>query len=210
MAIGDPYATTTELAARLGRSDDGTFAALLDAASRSVELFTRRQFNKETAATARTFRALDSRVVYVADFYTVTDLVVETDENLDGTFEKVWTAADFQLEPVGGIVADVPGWPFWRIRAVEDLFFPACTFRTTVRVTARWGWTAVPAGVKESTLDVAVVMSSGVGGQASGPVRAEAIDGYSVSYQTMMMSSPGVPPEMVKAAPYRRKFYGLG
>ena len=203
--IGDAYADSFELETRLGRSDDGTFGALLDAASRAVEAFTGRQFNRDTAeeptATARRFRAVDWERLPVDDFYTTTDLVIEV-------LDVELTADQYDLRPWDGVKNGVTGWPYEDVFRVGG-YWPNYR-RARVEVTALWGWAAVPEGIKQATLDVASVMSYGMSGGASGPVRAEAIDGYSVSYVSPQMTSgSGVPPEMAKAAAYRKRTFGV-
>ena len=210
MAYGDSYAEVWALEARLNQTDeDGSFGALLDAASRTVEAFTRRQFNRDTgeepAASPRRFRAVDRCRLPVDDFHTATDLAVE----IDGTALDVDTQVD--CRPWDGFLYGQPGWPF------SDLFriggYWPLSRRATVTVTAHWGWATVPEDVRQATLDVASVMYYGLGGATSGPVRAEAIDSYSVSYQSLSMDSSltgqRIPQELVKAAAYRRKVFGI-
>lgn len=157
MPIGDPYASLTELKARLSITDavdDAALTAAVDGASREIEDHTRRQFNAEETATARRYYAVSRTVCAVDDFHTTTGLVVETDDDLDGVYETAWTAADFQLEPIEGVHHGRTGWPFWRLVAVGSPAFPTSS-RAAVRVTAQWGWGAVPAQVKEATLILA-------------------------------------------------------
>lgn len=202
MALGDPYAQPPELEARLNRCNDGWFADVIDAASRAVEAFTRRQFNRAEEASARRFRAVDPARLPVDDFHTTSGLVVA----VDGV---TWGSGDVDPRPWNGIVNGQPGWPFFDLFAV-DRSWP-WSRRATVTVTARWGWPAVPEGIRQATLDVATVMLAGVGGETSGPVRAESIDGYSVSYQVAELASGdgSVPPELRKAIPYRRRQWGV-
>ncbi len=196
MALGDAYATVGELSHRLDSEDILTFPGLLDAASRAVENFCKRQFNKATSATARQFRPLDWRRLPVDDFHTVTGLVV----TVGGT---VWASTDYDPQPWGGVVDGVSGWPFFNLYSVGRYWSDSAV--TTVA--AQWGWAAVPEGIKQATLDVAVAMHR-LGG--SNPVRSEAIDGYSVSYQLPVAGiGEQVPPEMARAAPYRRKRFGV-
>ena len=205
MALGDAYASVPELEARLGLADDGTFTALLDAASRAVEAFCRRQFNDAGSATARTYRALDPWRLAVDDFSTTTGLAV----SIDGT---AWAATDYEPRPVNGVMEGRVGWPFF------DLFAVGRTWpynrRATVSVTAQWGWAAVPEAIKQTTLNVAAALprvgsGSGSGG---GQVRSESIDGYSVSYATDDGSSGTAVVALSTfslAEPYRRKRFGV-
>lgn len=196
MALGDSYASVGELSARLDSEDIFTFPALLDAASRAVESFTHRQFNKETPAspTARRFRPLDPYRLPVDDFHTVTGLEVD----VDGT---VWTInTQFDPQPWNGMRGGVLGWPFYNLFAVNRTW----PLDAVITVTAEWGWAAVPAAVKQATLDIAAGMFNG-GGPSSSLVRSEAIDGYSVSY----VVNGEIPPELSPLVPYRLKRFGV-
>jgi hypothetical protein len=179
MALGDDYITLPELKGRLGIGDavdDVTLSSAIKAASRGVDHFCRRQFNKTTTASARTYHPSHSRLAMVHDFHTTTDLVVATGD--DGAFDTTWSATDFQLEPLDGIVDGVEGFPFWKVRAVENQLFPMAR-RATVQITAQWGWDAVPSPVVEATFIVAQDIARlkdtpfGVGGFAEfGRIRA--------------------------------------
>lgn len=158
MALGDSYATLVELKARLeitDNADDTRLTDALSAASRGIEKFCGRQFNKATTATTRVYYPRAGCWVDVDDIHTTTDLVVKTDEGDDGTYETTWSTTDYQLEPLNGIVDGETGWPYSIIRAVASRYFPATSQRAPVQVTAQWGWNAVPASVKEATLVLA-------------------------------------------------------
>lgn len=202
MALGDPYAASADLELRTGRSDDGTFDVLLDAASRRVESFTGRQFNKVTVASERRFMAIDPRRLPVDDFHTLTGLEVD----VAGT---AWDVDDnVDPRPWNGVVNGQPGWPYFDLFAVNRTW--PWDRRPTITVTAQWGWPAVPEAIRQATLDVAAVMA--FGGSGGGPVRSEAIDGYSVSYSVPALGSEGsvsAPSELVKAVPYRRVRFGV-
>jgi hypothetical protein len=161
MALGDPYATLAEIKSRLGltdTNDDLKLTNILAAASRGIEKFTGRQFNDAGSATARLYEPADLLCCLVDDFSTTTGLVIATDENDDGVFEVTWTTADYELSPLNGVVDGETGWPYWRIRGLGTKWFPVQRYpvyryrSASVQVTARWGWTAVPAPVKEACL----------------------------------------------------------
>lgn len=158
MALGDPYATLAELKTRLDitdSTDDPRLTASLDSASREIDGWCGRQFNDAGAATARVFRSSGCTLAVVDDFSTTTGLVVATDNDDDGVYETTWSASDYELEPLNGVVSGMSGWPYYRIRAVEARTFPTGRRRAVVQVTARWGWTAVPTPVKEACLMIA-------------------------------------------------------
>jgi len=194
MFLSPAYATPEELEEKLGRADDGTYSMLLDAASRQVEAYCGRQFNRTLVATQRRFRALDPERLPVDDFHTLTDLAVE----IDGT---AWDAANYDARPWNGVVNGEPGWPFFDLLAVNRSW--PIARRATIYVTAQWGWSSVPAGIVEATLDVAQMMASSAAG-SSGIVSRESIDNYSVSYARFGFSDL-----MSRAAPYRRKRFGV-
>jgi hypothetical protein len=202
MAIGDSYALPAALAARLGQADDGSYAVILDAASRFVEAFTGRQFNKTDTASVRRFRALDPERLPVDDFHSLTDLAVVVDGS-------TWASTAVDPRPWDGVVNGQPGWPY------SDLFAVGRSWpirrRATVRVTARWGWADVPAGIVEATLGVAkaIADSAGVSGRA-GVLRSETIDGYAYSLQVQDLGTiAGVPAALASAVQYRRKRFGV-
>jgi hypothetical protein len=155
VAIGDPYATEEDLKVRMGvpaadTGDDARFTQAVLAASRGIERVCKRQFNRADAATARTLYPTRDRLVICPDFHTADGLVVQTDSTGDGTFDTTIAIADLQPEPLDNVQDGIEGWPYWRIKAVGGTTFPRLT-RASVRVTAQWGWAAVPADIKEAT-----------------------------------------------------------
>lgn len=182
MALGDPYVTLKKLKGYEGVPDEVDDEVLTDAlasVSREIEGHTGRQFNTDDTASPRLYVVEDRRVVLVDDFHTTDGLVVETDADGDGVFETTWTAADYQLEPLNGIVDGRPGWPYSTIRAVGVRVFPQSRHeRATLRVTARWGWAEVPDPVRQACLILAAETAKlkdapfGVAGYGDyGPVR---------------------------------------
>jgi hypothetical protein len=156
VALGDTYAVLADLKAYLGMQEDTRFdtslTQALESVSDEIEQHCNRQFNKVTSATAREFRVMYTPFVIVDDFHTVTGLVIEAD-NLDGVFTAL-TATDYELQPLNGVVDGQPGWPYNKI-----VIRPTAVNRVTrggrLRVTAQWGWTAVPAPVKQACLIMA-------------------------------------------------------
>lgn len=183
MALGDPYATLDELKAHLGialtdTADDAVLTRALGAVSRQgIEKFCHRQFNDAGTPSARVYRPDRHRLALVDDFSTDTGLVVEVDTGDTGTYDTTLTSADYVLEPLNGVVDGESGWPYWRILAVNT-WWPLGHVHPSVRVTARWGWAAVPDPVKQACLLLAAEMGKlkdapfGVLGFADyGPVR---------------------------------------
>lgn len=157
MALSDIYATVNELKSYLGISDaidDDEAEQALNTVSRAVEKWCSRQFNDAGSASARVYYPENSGMVHVDDFHTTTGLVVATDGGDDGTYETTWASTDYQLEPLNGVMDGISGWPYNRIRGINR-WFPCYGKRPSVQVTARWGWAAVPAGIKQATLILA-------------------------------------------------------
>ncbi len=187
MALGDNYCTLAELRSRVGITDatntteDTKLTEALATASRSIEQMAGRQFNLASGATARLFYPTGYCETKVYDIASVSGLAIKTDTAGDGTYATTWQSTDYQLEPLDGVVDGQAGWPWWRIRAVGSQRFPcvSSTSRAPLQVTAIWGWTAVPAPVKEATLILAEELYSlkntpfGVGGYGQfGIIRA--------------------------------------
>lgn len=158
MALGALYATLDQLKSYAGigdTDDDAELTDALTAASRGIESVCHRQFNDAAAATARVYFPEHPLLAEVDDFHTVTGLVIKTDTSGDGTFDTTWASTDYELRPLNGISAGQPGWPWCEVWAVGTQLFPQTTGRSSVEVTARWGWAAVPAPVKSACLIVA-------------------------------------------------------
>lgn len=145
--MAQPYATREALKARLdikNSVEDERLDQALNAASRGIERITGRSFHRSEEASTRSVVPLRDRLLITPDFRTIEGLAVEAGP-------QVWEIGDLQVEPLDGIADGVEGWPYWRIRSLGGSF-PRQGERATVRVTARWGWEAVPADVVEATL----------------------------------------------------------
>ena len=156
------YITAAELAARLAIDDSHEDAELLmaiDAACAKVDDHCGRTFAQDTAVTVRTLRAATpTRLILEPgmDISTVTGLIVKTDDNDDGSFETTWTiTTDFECESSGYGYNGQSGWPYTQLVAVGSKTWPCWTNRRAVQITAKFGWVAVPAPVKQATLIVA-------------------------------------------------------
>lgn len=167
MALGDPYVELHDLKDYLGIKqskidNDGNLESAIRSASREAEQICNRQFNRVEVATPRLYRANGparsnfsppgNRVI-VDDFYTTDDLVVEYDSTGFGDWVTI-PATDYEVYPYNGIVNGLPGWPFYQITIVSWYFPRLYNFRkqAAFRVTAKWGWEAVPADVRQAVM----------------------------------------------------------
>lgn len=148
------YITSAEFKTRHGvtvTTHDTRISEHVTAASRRVDEITHRQFGTHSgAATARYFRPVSCGLVLIDDAYEITS--VDVDNGDDGTYETSWATTDYETDPANGIGPDgQSGWPVTGLRAIEALTFPMYSRRRSVKVTAKWGWSAVPSAVKEAT-----------------------------------------------------------
>lgn len=121
------------------------------AASRAIEDATGRYFyDHDDAPAQRLLRARSPHILRTGDFWTTVGLIVAIDTRADGSFATTWGANDVQPEPVN----PKPGWPWTAITALGP-DFPTTGRRAMVRVTARWGWEAVPSQVAEAAMLIA-------------------------------------------------------
>ena len=146
------YITVAELRTFAGIEDsidDETILWAVDAATGWIDRHTGRNFTVPTGVTIETFRASDPRTLTTPfDLADTTGLIVETDDNDDGTYETTWTeTTDF----VVGAPADT-GWPTSKLYAVGSKWWPVNTRRPAVRVTGNMGWAATPEPVRYATL----------------------------------------------------------
>lgn len=120
--------------------DDATITVAVNAANAAVVNVCGRNFDTATSST-RVYYPVHSHLCYIDDCTSVT--TVKTDTSDDGTYDTTWDTADFQVEPLNGIV-DGRTVPYYKIRSVEAKTFPVSGHRAPVQVTAVFGWSSVP------------------------------------------------------------------
>jgi len=158
---------------------DEAYERAIEAASRQIDEFRGDQFWLDATPTARLFRADNPLILWTGDFSTTVGLTVAVDLDGDGTYETVWVSTDISAEPLRRL----NGRPFDRIIAIGDKRFPCAQARPTVRVTARWGWAAVPEAVEQACQILAIDhfkskdLTGGVAGFSDlGPIRVAAFN----------------------------------
>ena len=137
------YCTVDDLGDFMHVVYDAEFAqlhSLIAEASRLIDAHTKFSFEPAaSAASARLFAARFEDLVFVDPISSTTDLVIETQDTVGGSF-TTWAATDYQLEPLNQRSHGMANHPFWSVRAVSRKYFPTGQ-PARVRVTARWGWT---------------------------------------------------------------------
>lgn len=118
-------------------ADDVLLATWITTASRAVDGFCGRQFGKVDTLQARTFLSVwDCHIgLYVVEIDDLMDLTGATVVDADAL-----AVTDYELSPVN---APQKGKPYERLVALVG---------GNLTITALWGWTAVPAAVKNATL----------------------------------------------------------
>jgi hypothetical protein len=153
------YASVAELKSRMAitvSTWDTQLADALESASREIDGHCgQRKFWLDDAVSARVYYPDRAGFTAVDDIATTVGLIVKTDTTGDGTYATTWAAADYELQPLNGIVDGETGWPYWQIKAVGAYRFPCNATRAPLQVTAKWGWAAVPGPVKQACLILA-------------------------------------------------------
>jgi hypothetical protein len=150
-ANGAELKATLELTGETFADPDITLA--LTAASRAIDNVCDRRFYADADATqVRYYSPDDARILRIDDLVTLTTLV--TDPGGDGTFEDAWTLnTDFVLEPLN---AAANAHPYTTIAVHPNGSFRLpCSFPRSVKLTGKFGWSAVPEPIKEATMVLA-------------------------------------------------------
>lgn len=188
------YATTDQLIARLPSLSSHDWSELenaLEASSRWIDAYCARRFWLDTAVTDRVFIACNWYVIDLGQFEIgdLTGVVVKTDDG-SGTFATTVSSSAYQLEPVNAPYSASAAAPYTQIRAVSTTwpmsYVPGAR-QALVQITAKYGWPSVPAAVREACLSLTVDRF-----ENPSNVRAEAIDGYSVSWQSTEAVKPSL------------------
>lgn len=158
MAVVNGYATLAALKAELGVGDsvdDTQLESALAAASRQIDGYCSRRFWQDATVVSRYFHPTSARLARLDDdVSTATGLVVATDDDGDGTWETTWTRdVDYVLEPLNA-EHETPVRPWRVVRAIytRSTFPILVDGRPGLKVTAKWGWPAVPDDVSRACL----------------------------------------------------------
>jgi hypothetical protein len=160
MTLTNAYASMAILKAELniGQADtsyDTKLEMALNAASRQIDRHCGRRFWQDPATVQREYYADNAVECYTDDISTTTGLVVRIDDNDDGTYPTILTiTTNFILLPRNAD-HEVPDMPFGLIRLVDNGLnsFPVWSSgRPSVRVTAKFGFPAVPDDIAKACL----------------------------------------------------------
>lgn len=148
MVWAPDYAQTSDLKSYLridDSDDDAEIGLAVTAASRAADRYCNRQFGVTDGLEERSYTATWDRrrgrwVVEIDDLMTAAGLVITT---------AAGTVDAYQLEPAN---AEFQGQPWTRVVVDPAAAVAPATDENGVQVTATFGWTDVPAPVKQATL----------------------------------------------------------
>lgn len=146
------YITSANFKTRHGitvATNDARIVAHCTAASREVDSICHRRFDGDSVATARYFPRLSNSLVLIDDAWEIAS--VATDDGNAGAYSTAWATTDWYADPPNGVGPNgQSGWPVEALWAVGSRLYPIQD-RPAVKVTAKWGWAAVPTDVVEAT-----------------------------------------------------------
>jgi len=167
MAWADAYATAAEYRNRIQKSitsDDAAIEIGLTAISRMIErelgsASAPRVFNQGDIGEFRWFSYRRTsyetpQFIEIDDVVTVTAVHIDTDAN--GSWETAAAATDYVLWPYNAPVHDFP-YTRLELHPSPSVSF-AVDYPKPIRVTGTWGWPAVPAPIKEATIQLAAIL----------------------------------------------------
>ncbi len=147
------YASLAELKLYMGEmttsANDSLLNICLDGASRAIDSFTRRRFWIDDAVSTRVYRSADvlcrldeGDLLLTDDIAATLGVVVET---WDSTVYSTVTASTYELYPESAIGLGKPA---------TGVLLPSARWAAhrKLRVTAKWGWPAVPGEVRQACL----------------------------------------------------------
>lgn len=191
------YVTLAELKAALRITDsvdDILLNLSITVATSYVNEYCQRVFTPATAPTQRFYVPTGRmEILQIDDAAEV--LEVATDEDLDRTFTEILAPIDFELHPINPTTSGIV-YPYVAIRPQEDGYWPVYQSRATVRVTAEFGWAAVPDSVREAAL----LQASRLFTRLESPL---GVAGFG-DMGAMRVSFKGDPDVMMLLAPFRK------
>lgn len=196
MAITNGYATLAETKSALRITDsvdDSLLEMAIESASRLIDGYAGRQFFSSGTAT-RYFTADDDFVCEIDDISS-SNITLVTAMDADAVFDTTWATTDYQLEPLNAVL-DGQAWPYTRIRAVGDYLWPISGGEALVKLTAVFGWPAIPIAIKQAT----IIQASRIFKRLDSPLGVAGFGDLGV----MRVSSSLDPDVAQLVAPYRR------
>ena len=152
MTIANGYTTLAIVKARLGiatadTADDTKMETMVEGISRAIDGFCDRRFFVNGTDEVRYFTAPDRDELFAGDIVSLTSIA--TDEDGDRVYETAWGAGDWELQPYN---AALDGQPYTMISTTPNGVYGFPSVAKGVKLTGKFGWSAVPAPVSEACL----------------------------------------------------------
>lgn len=152
------YCTLDELRGKLvlnwpttDTTQDQTFCDIITGVSRAIDQRCNRYFYKSANDEDRYFTAVSPYRVFIGDLVSITALKTD-DPSGPRTYGTTWAATDYDLWPFNGAALSEAEPYRWIERTPRGLYnFPA-RLSKGVKVTGKFGWTAVPSPVAKAAL----------------------------------------------------------
>lgn len=151
-----------------GTDRDALLDVALAAASRAVDDHCGRRFNADATASARVYspcdhlvRSADGDLMIVHDISSTTDLLVEVGASGGASWAPV---TDVETGPDNALAL---GRPITFLRSLGGSWWTYTAGTGRIRVTAHWGWPAVPEPIAQVTLSLAARLADNPKGLTS-------------------------------------------
>jgi len=149
VAITNGYATLAQVKSALRITDtvdDTLLEMAIESASRAIDSYANRNFYSAGTAT-RYYVPQDALVTVIDDLISLTTL--ESSSSIDQDYDLTWTAGEYQLEPLNGLV-DGLATPYTQIRAIGNRYWNVLDGEATIKITGTWGFASVPIAVTQA------------------------------------------------------------
>lgn len=197
-----PYCHANLLAEwmRLDSKTEPELVLCAEAASRAIDKATGRQFGRVAEPEARFYTAewfKDRWVVTIDDLMITTGLVIEVDNDQDGTPEA--EISDYTLTPANAVAK---GFPWTAVEILPRSPVKPNGLRHGVKITAVWGWDSIPRAIETAAMIQAARLYERRDNPAGPLIRKEVDD---VRYGWGNASTPELDADVAASiAPFRR------
>lgn len=156
------YVDKTDLKTYIGLSGSGQDTNIdnaINGASRLIDKICGRHFWQDDAVTEKYYTPINHYYVEVDDISTTTGLIVQLDTTDDGAYDKTITLdTDFVLKPFNPQVHKISSTTYYFPQTElnilttrsDETFDP--TIIKNIKITAKFGWSAVPEAISQATL----------------------------------------------------------
>lgn len=157
MTIVNGYCTLAELKSApalnlsTATTNDTLYETVITAISRSIDMQTARYFYKSTAAETRYFTPNNTERIFVGDVVSLTSLYTDNVSG-DRTYPYEWSSTDYDLYPYNDAQLSEPE-PYRFIdKTPQGVYQFPVGLAKGVKLTAVFGWAAVPSAIGKACL----------------------------------------------------------